>query len=312
MNSRPINGCDLGLSANGATKRKSRLLYPRNPRNPRFSSSKFLRQTGLQSVTLQPHEIPPLPPIPFALRHPRACRDSRRLLSAIGFSDDFSGTEFGKRWGHYKSSSIIKDGVLVGITAEDSDHPAVDNVRIDPERDLEVSVKFKFVSDKAKGFNVWFDDKDYKGSHAGHICSVSLTPKSVTISDAKTGSFRNDIYEKKSAPEGLSAEDKEYLKTKSKNFPATLALQDWHTLVIRTKADEVEVIIDGKPAGSFKSEGVSHETKTADQPHHQSGGCELRRLQHQGGGEALTGPREKRRRRKIGPGKVFPSRACAL
>jgi hypothetical protein len=109
------------------------------------------------------------------------------------FSDDFSGTEFGKRWGHYKSSSIIKDGVLVGITAEDSDHPAVDNVRIDPERDLEVSVKFKFVSDKAKGFNVWFDDKNYKGSHAGHICIVGLTPKSVAISDAKTGSFRNDI-----------------------------------------------------------------------------------------------------------------------
>jgi hypothetical protein len=178
------------------------------------------------------------------------------------FSDDFSGTEFGKRWGHYKSSSVIKDGVLVGITAEDSDHPAVDNVRIDPERDLEVSVKFKFVSDKAKGFNVWFDDKNYKGSHAGHICSVSLSPKSVTISDAKTGSFRNDIYEKKSAPEGLSAEQKEYLKTKTKSFPATLSLQDWHTLLIRTKGEEIEVAVDGKPAGSFKSEGVSHETKT--------------------------------------------------
>ena len=71
------------------------------------------------------------------------------------FSDDFSGTEFGKRWGHYKSSSVIKDGVLVGITAEDSDHSAVDNVKIDPERDLEVSVKFRFVSDKAKSFNLW-------------------------------------------------------------------------------------------------------------------------------------------------------------
>jgi len=178
------------------------------------------------------------------------------------FSDDFSGTEFGKRWGHYKSSSVIKDGVLVGITAEDSDHSAVDNVKIDPERDLEVSVKFRFVSDKAKSFNVWLDDKDYKGSHAGHICSVSVSPKSVNIADAKTGSFRNDVYAKKSAPEGLSAEEKEYLKTKSKSFPVEVALQDWHTLVIRTKADEVEATIDGKPAGSFKSEGVGHETKT--------------------------------------------------
>jgi Domain of Unknown Function (DUF1080) len=178
------------------------------------------------------------------------------------FSDDFSGAEFGKRWGHYKSASVIKDGVLVGTTADDSDHPAVDFVRIDPERDLKVSVKFRFVSEKAKSFNVWFDDKDYKGSHAGHICNVNVSPKSVTIADAKTGSFRNDIYAKKSTPEGLSAEDKDYLKTRTKNLPVTLSLQDWHTLLIRTKADEIEVSLDGKAVGSFKSEGVGHETKT--------------------------------------------------
>src|SRR5712691_9789782 len=77
------------------------------------------------------------------------------------FSDDFSGNGFGKRWGHYKSASVVKDGVLVGITPENSDHSAVDNVVIDPERDLEVSVKFRYVSDKAKSFNVWFDDKNY-------------------------------------------------------------------------------------------------------------------------------------------------------
>src|SRR5215213_3186740 len=124
------------------------------------------------------------------------------------FSDDFSADGFGKRWGHYKSGSVIKDGVLVGITPEGSDHSAVDNVVIEPERDLEVSVKFKFVSEKAKSFNVWFDDKTYKGSHAGHICSVTVNPKSTTISDAKTGRFRNDIYDKSKTLEGLSAEDK--------------------------------------------------------------------------------------------------------
>jgi len=178
------------------------------------------------------------------------------------FSDDFSGTEFGKRWGHYKSSSVIKDGVLMGITAETSDHPAVDNVKIDPEKDLEVSVKFQFVSDKAKGWNIWFDDKDYKGSHAGHICSVSVTTKSVNISDAKTGNFRNDLYEQKSKPEGLSAEQKEYIKTKSKSFPVTVSLSDWHTIIARTKGDEVEVNLDGRLVGSFKSEGIGHETKS--------------------------------------------------
>jgi len=178
------------------------------------------------------------------------------------FSDDFSGSGFGKRWGHYKSGSVIKDGVLVGITPEGSDHSAVDSITFDPERDLEVSVKFNFVSDKAKSFNVWFDDKNYKGSHAGHICSVSVSPSVVVISDAKTGNFRNDIYDKKKTPEGLSAEDKAMLLTKMKNFPVTLKLQEWHTLVVRTKAEDVEVTIDGKAVGALKSEGVGHETKT--------------------------------------------------
>ena len=178
------------------------------------------------------------------------------------FSDDFSGSGFGKRWGHYKSSSVIKDGVLVGITAETSDHPAVDHIIIEPERDLEVSVKFRYVSDKAKGFNVWFDDKNYKGSHAGHILSVNVSPTGVAIGDGKMGNFRNDIYEKKKTPAGLSAEEKELLKKMNKSLPVKLTLQDWHTLVVRTKGDEVEVNIDGKALGSFKSEGISHETKT--------------------------------------------------
>jgi len=178
------------------------------------------------------------------------------------FSDDFSTDGFGKRWGHYKSGSVVKDGVLMGITPDGSDHSAVDNVVIEPERDLEVSVKFTFVSDQAKSFNLWFDDKTYKGSHAGHICNVNVSPTTVSIGDAKTGNFRNDIHEKKTAPGGLSAEDKEFLKTKNKSFPVKLSLQEWHTLVARTKGDEIEVIIDGKPVGSFKSEGIGHETKT--------------------------------------------------
>jgi hypothetical protein len=178
------------------------------------------------------------------------------------FSDDFSGTAFGPRWGHYKSGSVIKDGVLMGITPEGSDHPAVDSVVIEPERDLEVSVKFRFASDQAKNFNVWFDDKGYKDTHAGHICNVSISPTFVVISDAKTGTFRNDIYERRKSPTGLTAEDKAFLATMTKSQPVKLTLQDWHTLAIRTKGDEIEVSLDGKIASSFKSPGVAHETKT--------------------------------------------------
>lgn len=180
------------------------------------------------------------------------------------FSDDFSSDGFGKAWSHYKSGSVVKDGVLKGITPEGSDHNAVDVVKIEPERDVEVSVKFRLVSDKAKGFNVWLDDRNYKGSHAGHICSVAVGLTGIVISDAKTGRFRNDIYEKSKAtpPVPLTAEEQAYLKTKTVTTPATVSLKDWHTLVVRTKADEVEVLLDGKPAGSFKSEGIAHDSKT--------------------------------------------------
>lgn len=70
------------------------------------------------------------------------------------FADDFTAEGFGKAWGHYKSSSVVKDGVLVGITAPTSDHSAVDHIRFEGEKDLQVKVKFRFVSDKAKSFNV--------------------------------------------------------------------------------------------------------------------------------------------------------------
>ena len=179
------------------------------------------------------------------------------------FTDDFSSNAFGPRWGHYKSGSVVKDGILVGITPAGSDHSAEDNIRFPGERDLEVSVKFRFVSEKAKSFNVWFDDKDFKGSHAGHICNVNVSPTAVTIGDAKTGNFRNDIYEKKKAtPSTLTAEDKALLATKNTKLPVQLALQEWHTLVIRTKADALEVTLDGKVAGGFKSEGIAHDHKT--------------------------------------------------
>ncbi|MFZ4594964.1 MAG: hypothetical protein ACOYOF_11955 [Verrucomicrobiaceae bacterium] len=179
------------------------------------------------------------------------------------FSDDFTADGFGKAWGHYKSASVVKGGVLVGITAPTSDHSAVDHIRLEGERDLEVSVKFRFASDKAKSFNVWFDDKNYKGSHAGHICQASISPKSVNLSDAKTGGFNLEggFYDRKKANQ-LTPEEKKMLAAKAKSFPVKLALQDWHTLVVQTKGDALTVLIDGTAVGSFQSAGIAHDTKS--------------------------------------------------
>ena len=179
------------------------------------------------------------------------------------FADDFSAEGFGPRWGHYKSSSVVKGGVLVGITAPTSDHSAVDNIKFEGEKDLQVKVKFRFVSDKAKSFNVWFDDKNYKGSHAGHICQATISPAGVNLADAKTGGFNLEggLYDRKKANQ-LTDDEKKLLASKQTRVPAKLALGDWHTLVVTTSGDTISVSIDGKDIGSFTSTGIAHDTKS--------------------------------------------------
>ena len=178
-------------------------------------------------------------------------------------SDDFSAGAFGERWGHYKSASVVADGVLVGITPNGSDHSAVDNIKIEGEKDLEVEFKFQFLSPQAKSFNLWFDDKNLKSSHAGHVCQVTVSPTQVVMSDAKTGAFtlENGLYDRKKANQ-LTQDEKAMLETKNAKVPAQIELNKWYTLTARTQADEIEVLIDGKQIGNFKSPGVAHETKS--------------------------------------------------
>jgi hypothetical protein len=179
------------------------------------------------------------------------------------FSDDFSAEGFGKAWGHYKSSSVVKDGMLIGITAPTSDHSAVDNIKFTGEKDLQVAVKFRFTSDKAKSFNVWFDDKNYKGSHAGHICQATISPTGVNLADAKTGGFdlSNGLYDRKKANQ-LTDDEKKMLAGKQKRISAKISLNEWHTLVVTTQGDTISVSIDGKDVGSFQSAGITHDTKS--------------------------------------------------
>ncbi len=179
------------------------------------------------------------------------------------FADDFSGEGgFGERWGHYKSESVIQDGVLVGKTIDINDHAGVDSIRFEGRQDMEVSVKFNFAGEQAERFNVWFDDKDYQGSHAGHITSVSISPTSISIADAKTGNMENSIYEKKKSPAGLDEATEEFLKTKTARFEVDLDREEWHTLRIRTKGPLVTVEIDDDEIGEFESEGNAHPTKS--------------------------------------------------
>lgn len=184
--------------------------------------------------------------------------------SELVFEDDFSGSGFGEQWGHYKSESVVQDGVLIGKTIDIKDHAGVDSIRFEGRKDMEVSVKFKFAGPEAERFNLWFDDKDYKGAHAGHIASVSISPTGGAIADAKTGNMENSIYEKKKSPEGLDEETKKLLETKTVRFPLELeeTKAEWHELLVRTKGEVITVLVDGKEAGSLESEGNAHPTKS--------------------------------------------------
>lgn len=178
------------------------------------------------------------------------------------FEDDFSSNAFGPRWGHYKSASVVKDGILIGITPDPTDHAAVDNIVFEGEKDLEVSVKFKFVSGEAKRFDIWFDDKNYKGAHAGHICQVSISPDAVQIMDAKEGRFKSEYYTVLKAGGTLDPETQKLINSKVTRSPIKFTLNEWHTLLVRTKGDEVTVALNGENIGSFKSNGIAHDTKS--------------------------------------------------
>jgi hypothetical protein len=193
----------------------------------------------------------------------RQGKDDELYYSELVFEDHFDKDGFGEAWSHYKSESEVKDGVLIGKTIDINDHAGVDAFRFtEGRRDLEISVKFNFAGETAEKFNVWMDDKDYKGSHAGHICSVFISPTSGSISDAKTGNFENTIYEKRKGGGTLDDATQEMLKAKTANFVLDLKREEWHTLLIRTKGDEVVVSVNGFEVGKLKSEGLAHDTKS--------------------------------------------------
>ena len=173
--------------------------------------------------------------------------------------DEFEGKALEKPWGSWKSESVVRDGVMVGITPEGSDHPSVNQISFDATADLEVELSFKFAgSDR---FSVMFRDLKFKGSHAGHICDVMVTPDSVMLQDGKTGRFRSDISEARKAGKKPDQATVKMLETKRARTPLNLDKEKWHKLKIQISGDTLSVWIDGKKADPLVSEGIGHLTK---------------------------------------------------
>lgn len=174
------------------------------------------------------------------------------------FADDFSAPVLSKKWGLYKSSSVVRDGVLVGIELKDGDHAAVHSTTLAPFSDVELNVDIRFAGSKTTALA--FNQKGFKESHAGHICRVSISPTSIILRDDKTGMFKNEIYEMKNSG-SLDAATKELLKTKEAAFPVKLEAGKWYKVTVRIKGDVMQTFIDEKLIGSLRAEGIAHATK---------------------------------------------------
>lgn len=171
------------------------------------------------------------------------------------FSDDFARTELGA-WRSSCPTFTVADGVLKGSQTR-SDHGAVTRVGA-PFKDAIVECRFRL--EGSPGFNVVFDDKAHKGTHAGHICRVAVTPKVIRLGDDKEGVMRNDIFAMRKDPKRKAEADK-LLVGRSASFPVKLERRQWYRLSIEIVGEEMRVCLGDKPLGYLKSPGIGHATK---------------------------------------------------
>jgi hypothetical protein len=175
---------------------------------------------------------------------------------AVIVSDDFERTELAP-WRATVPTFTVGDGVLKGSQTR-ADHGAVGAVKAPMKDGI---IEFKFRLDGAASFNAVCDDKAWKGSHAGHICRVTVTPKLIRLGDDKEGGMRNDIMEMRKDPARKAAGNK-LMVGRTAAFPVPIAPGQWHRLSIEIVGDEMRVSVDDKPTGYLKSPGFAHPTKS--------------------------------------------------
>lgn len=203
-------------------------------------------------------ELPPVPSEPIAKK--------KELL----FSDDFESKEPKKEWHKVVPTFVQENGVLKGTQTRDkavpaengkpavTPHAAVHGLSI-PTKDSVVEVKMKFSG--ASLMDVEFDDRNYNGSHYGHLCRAQVKLTGVTVVDEREGSQNNFVTENRNDP-SKKAEVAAKLKGKSITYPVKLEPEKWYTVQVETVGEAMRVSIDGKPVAYLKSPGIGHPTKS--------------------------------------------------
>lgn len=173
------------------------------------------------------------------------------------FSDDFARRELGPAWEGSMRSFAIVDGALKGGHPPGV-HGAIAAIKTDLKDGL---IEFKFRFEGAASINAVIDDQAWAGSHAGHICRVTITPKVIRLGDDKEGGMRKDIFEMRQNP-ARKAEGDKLVAGRTATFPAKLEPQKWYQLTIEIAGDKMRVSLDGQPIGDLQSPGIAHPTKT--------------------------------------------------
>lgn len=172
------------------------------------------------------------------------------------YSDDFERDALGP-WKVVIPGFKVADGVLVA-TQDRADHGSVGRVYL-PMKDVVMSFRFKLAGSPT--FNVVFDDKNHKGTHAGHICRVAFAKKQIRLGDDKEGIMRNDIFEMRRGDTKQKAAAEELLKGRGFRTKADLENDRWYSAMIEIFGDKMRVSLDGKAIGYLKSSGLAHPTK---------------------------------------------------
>lgn len=181
-----------------------------------------------------------------------------RPIGTLIFEDSFERSEVGDEWQIHPRSFTIEDGVLVAAQQPGTDHGAVGQKFIDFG---DVSLQFSFKFEGSPRFNVVIDDQNYKGSHAGHICRLQITPQAITLRDDKTGAMKNSVFELRKSPQGRE-ETKKLIEETSVTVPAGLEPGTWHTIILDIVGETMTVRLDGEEIATLVSPGIAHPTKT--------------------------------------------------
>lgn len=240
----------------------SRQTFPPHPKLPKNMIQSLIRFVSLMAVLAASAAEPPsTPPIPS-----QSIAKKKELL----FTDDFEGVERDKRWHRVVDTFAFENGALKGTQTRVKDMPSKDGKSIIkahaavyglevPTRDSVIEVKMRF--DGATMMDVEFDDRQYTGSHYGHLCRAQVRLDRVTIMDEREGSQNEEIKKMKEDP-AKKEEVARRMAGKSASFPIKLDPDKTHTVLVETVGEEMRVTIDGKPAGYLRSPGIGHATKS--------------------------------------------------